>query len=115
MDAHYARNGSLVGHLHGIPVIVKDNHDTFDLPTTAGSLTLKGSIPADDAYQVRRLEVIRAFSDKPTADPEVIQRFDEALDDLAAGRGALIEIAYGYEQATHHRRPPRTTPPLRRD
>jgi amidase len=25
----------------------------------------------------------------------------------------LIEIAYAYEQATHHRRPPSTVPPLR--
>lgn len=26
--------------------------------------------------------------------------------------GTLIKLAYGYEQATHHRRPPGTTPPL---
>ena len=25
----------------------------------------------------------------------------------------LIRLAYGYEQATHHRHPPSTTPPLR--
>lgn len=41
--------------LHGIPVLVKDNFDTFDLPTTAGSLALQGSIPPDDAFLVRRL------------------------------------------------------------
>jgi amidase len=41
--------------LHGIPVIVKDNYDTHDLPTTAGSLALKGNIPPDDAFQVRRI------------------------------------------------------------
>jgi Asp-tRNA(Asn)/Glu-tRNA(Gln) amidotransferase A subunit family amidase/uncharacterized protein YjbI with pentapeptide repeats len=41
--------------LHGIPVILKDNIDTFDLPTTAGSLALKDSIPPDDAFLVRRL------------------------------------------------------------
>lgn len=41
--------------LHGIPVIVKDNYDTKDLQTTGGSLALKGSIPPDDAYQVRKL------------------------------------------------------------
>ncbi len=45
----------LTGPLHGIPVIVKDNYDTFDLPTTAGSLSLAGSIPPDDAFQVRKL------------------------------------------------------------
>lgn len=41
--------------LHGIPVIVKDNIDTFDLPTTGGSLALEGSAPPDDAFVVQRL------------------------------------------------------------
>ncbi|MDH4109760.1 MAG: amidase family protein [Gammaproteobacteria bacterium] len=41
--------------LHGIPVVLKDNIDTADLPTTAGSFMLKGSIPPDDAFLVRRL------------------------------------------------------------
>lgn len=41
--------------LHGIPVVVKDNIDTADLPTTAGSFLLDGSLPPDDAFVVRRL------------------------------------------------------------
>lgn len=41
--------------LHGIPVVLKDNVDTSDMPTTAGSLLLAGSIPPDDAHLVRRL------------------------------------------------------------
>ncbi len=55
LDALFRRTGELSGRLHGIPVIVKDNYDTFDLPTTAGSLALEGSVPPDDAFQVRRL------------------------------------------------------------
>lgn len=43
------------GVLHGIPIVVKDNYDTADMPTTAGSLALKGSIPPRDAFQVRKL------------------------------------------------------------
>lgn len=43
------------GPLHGIPIIVKDNYDTFDMPTTAGSKSLEGSIPPDDAFQVAKL------------------------------------------------------------
>ena len=31
--------------LHGIPVILKDNIDTADMPTTAGSVMLEGSVP----------------------------------------------------------------------
>lgn len=41
--------------LHGIPVVLKDNYDTFDLPTTGGSLLLEGSTPPDDAYVVKKL------------------------------------------------------------
>ncbi|MFW6201789.1 MAG: amidase family protein [Gemmatimonadota bacterium] len=55
LDALHRRRGELAGPLHGIPVIVKDNYDTHDLPTTAGSRSLEGSVPPDDAFQVRRL------------------------------------------------------------
>lgn len=41
--------------LHGIPIVLKDNFDTFDLPTTGGSVMLEGSIPQDDAFVVRKL------------------------------------------------------------
>ncbi|MFC1553517.1 amidase [candidate division KSB1 bacterium] len=41
--------------LHGIPFIIKDNFDTKDLQTAGGSLALKGSIPPDDAFQVRKI------------------------------------------------------------
>ena len=49
------------GPLHGIPVILKDNFDTFDLPTTAASLSLKNSIPLDDAFTVARLRAAGAI------------------------------------------------------
>ena len=54
LDVLFAERG-LSGPLHGIPVIVKDNYDTADLPTTAGSLALAESVPPDDAFQVRRI------------------------------------------------------------
>jgi len=41
--------------LCGIPVIVKDNIDTSDMPTTAGSVALEGSLPARDAFVTARL------------------------------------------------------------
>ncbi|MCP4724913.1 MAG: amidase [bacterium] len=54
LDDEYKRTG-IMRPLHGIPVIVKDNYDTKDLQTSAGSLSLKGSIPPDDSYQVRMI------------------------------------------------------------
>lgn len=54
LDSAFAVSGK-VGPLHGIPIIVKDNYDTHDLQTTGGSLSLWGSVPPDDAFQVRRI------------------------------------------------------------
>jgi len=54
LDNEFATSG-LVGPLHGIPIILKDNFDTDDLPTTAGSVSLEGSIPPDDAFLVKQL------------------------------------------------------------
>ena len=47
--------GQIRGPLHGVPVVVKDNYDTSELPTTAGAIALATSIPPDDATQVKRL------------------------------------------------------------
>ena len=44
-----------VGPLHGIPLVLKDNFDTGDMPTTGGSETLEGVVPPDDATTVQRL------------------------------------------------------------
>lgn len=41
--------------LHGIPVVLKDNFDTFDMPTTGASFMLAGNIPPDDAFTVKKL------------------------------------------------------------
>src|SRR5262245_61175028 len=44
------------GPLHGIPILLKDNIDTYDnMSTSAGSLALEGSIPQQDAFIVKRL------------------------------------------------------------
>src|SRR5436190_2888487 len=48
-------HGHRKGVLFGIPVILKDNIDTEDMPTTAGSLALAGSFPRSDAFVTRKL------------------------------------------------------------
>lgn len=47
--------GNSRGPLHGIPVLLKDNIDTYDMPTTAGSRFLEGSVPPEDAAIVKLL------------------------------------------------------------
>src|SRR5215468_992488 len=54
LDARLTQSGP-TGPLHCVPIIVKDNYDTVDMPTSAGSLSLKGSIPPRDAFQIRKL------------------------------------------------------------
>lgn len=54
LDAALAA-GEDPGPLFCVPVLVKDNFDTHDLPTTGGSIALMGSHPPDDAFMVRRI------------------------------------------------------------
>ena len=48
--------GRVRGPLHGIPIVIKDNFDTADMPTTGGSIALATSQPARDAFQVAKLK-----------------------------------------------------------
>jgi amidase len=50
------QNGVRGGPLFGIPILIKDNINTQDQPTTAGSVALEGSIPPDDAFIVKQLK-----------------------------------------------------------
>lgn len=47
--------GKVRGPLHGIPVLIKDNMNTADMPTTAGSIWLEDVVPPKDAFLVSRL------------------------------------------------------------
>ena len=60
LDRRFVREG-LTGPLHCIPVIVKDNFETRDLQTTAGSLALKGWVPRQDATMVSRIRAAGAI------------------------------------------------------
>ena len=54
LDAALAA-GEPPGPLFCVPMLVKDNFDTHDMITTAGSIALANSIPPDDAFMVRRI------------------------------------------------------------
>ncbi len=54
LDRERAEKGPR-GPLHGIPVLLKDNYDTHDMPTTASAVALTGFVPPDDGFQVRKL------------------------------------------------------------
>lgn len=54
-DEDNDEHGSSARPLFGIPVILKDNIDTADMPTTAGSVALGTSRPQSDAFIAQKL------------------------------------------------------------
>jgi Asp-tRNA(Asn)/Glu-tRNA(Gln) amidotransferase A subunit family amidase len=70
------------GPLHGIPVLVKDNFDTKDMPTSGGTLALAGLQPEADAFQVARLRAAGAIILGKTA-----------MQELAAGTITISSLS----------------------
>jgi amidase len=73
------RAGNVRGPLHGIPIVLKDNFNTDDLPTTGGSQLLEGSIPPSDAFVVRKLRDAGAI---------ILAKVN--LSEFASGGGSVI-------------------------
>ena len=55
MDRRYTANPSGAGPLHCVPIILKDNFNTFDMPTTGGNVGMRSSQPPADAFTVARM------------------------------------------------------------
>lgn len=54
-DAQFKKTGKLSGPLHCIPVAVKDNYNTMDMPTTGGNLLFKYVKPTTESAVTRKL------------------------------------------------------------
>ena len=54
LDAQYKKSG-LVGPMHGIPILVKDEIDAAGFPTTLGTLVFKDYRPPKDSFVVAKL------------------------------------------------------------
>ena len=53
--------GGLVGPLHGIPLIMKDQADVKDMPTTMGSVMFEGHYPDRDCFAAAKLKAAGAI------------------------------------------------------
>ncbi len=84
LDRRYAREG-FVGPLHCIPMIVKDNFETKDLPTTAGTLSLEGWQPTRDAFQVQRVRAAGAIVLAKSNMAELAFSPNETVSSILAG------------------------------
>ena len=69
------------GPLHGIPVLVKDNFDTLDMPTSGGALALATLQPSQDAHQLDKLRSAGAIILGKTA-----------MHELAAGTTTISSL-----------------------
>jgi Asp-tRNA(Asn)/Glu-tRNA(Gln) amidotransferase A subunit family amidase len=66
------------------------------VPVLNTFLVYAASMTVPSGFTTDNLPVGLTFFGKPNSEP------------------ALLKLAYAYEQATHHRRPPKSTPPLSR-
>jgi Asp-tRNA(Asn)/Glu-tRNA(Gln) amidotransferase A subunit family amidase len=55
LDAAYKKSGP-VGPLHGIPIVMKDQADVAEMPTTMGSVLFEGHMPGRDCTVAARLK-----------------------------------------------------------
>lgn len=60
LDKMFFQGGRLAGPMHCVPVLAKDNFDTADMKTTAGSLAMANNQPPDDAFVIGRLRAAGA-------------------------------------------------------
>lgn len=61
LDRRYRENPAGAGPLHCIPIVLKDNFDTHDMPTTSGNVSMQHSIPPKDAFTVERMRAAGAL------------------------------------------------------
>jgi amidase len=87
------------GLLHGVPVLIKDNIDTADkMMTTAGSLALVGSKPAQDSYLAQRLRAAGAVILGKTNLSEWANIRSSHSTSGWSGRGGLTKNPYALDR-----------------
>jgi len=95
LDRERKEKGSSRGPLHGIPILIKDNIDTADrMMTTAGSLALLGSTPAQDSFVARKLRAAGAVILGKTNLSEWANFRSDHSSSGWSGRGGQTKNAY---------------------
>ena len=77
------KTGEIKGPLHCIPVLLKDNIDSYDSPSTSGSLSMLGNQPTRDAFLTKKLRDAGAvILGKSTMD-----EFAAGVEGISGGNG----------------------------
>lgn len=117
-DARRARGESL-GPMDGLPVLLKDNVGTTDMPTTAGSIALAANIPKSEAFITQRLRAGGAIvlgktnlsefanwvslnmpNGYSSLGGQVIAAYDYAADPLGSSTGSGVAATMAFATAT---------------
>ena len=90
------QKGKSRGPLHGFPVLLKDNIETLDMPTTAGSLALKDNRTGRDAEVTQRLRAAGLLVMGKTNLSEWANFRDEESSSGWSGVGGLTVNAWNH-------------------
>ncbi len=88
------RHGKVRGPLHGVPVLLKDNVGTREVPTTAGSIALAGSIPLHEATVTAKLKAAGAVILGKTNLSEFANWVDLSMPNGYSSLGGQVVNAY---------------------
>ena len=99
--------GELRGPLHGIPVALKDNIHTTDMPTTGGALAFDGLVPPYEATLTKNLRDAGAIILAKTAMTELANWVAGAPSPMPANYNALA--GYGFNPYDPRRDPREAT------
>jgi amidase len=98
LDAERTSRG-VRGPLHGIPILIKDNIDTADkMETTAGSIAMLGTRPAQDATVARKLREAGAVILGKTNLSEWANFRSTRSTSGWSGRGRLVRNPYALDR-----------------
>ena len=82
--------GKVRGPLHGIPIALKDNMHTTDMPTTGGALVFNGFVPPYEATLTKNLRVAGAVILAKTTMTELANWVAGAPTPMPGGYNALV-------------------------
>ena len=85
LDRSFKTTGKLLGPLHGVPVLVKDNIDVAGMETTGGTATLIGWMPPKDATIIAKLKAAGAIILAKTTMSELARGGVDSINSVLPG------------------------------
>ena len=90
------QRGTIRGPLHGIPIAIKDNIQTIDMPTTGGALAFEGFVPPYEATVVKSLRDAGAIALQSAEQADL--EADRARYDADRAKDVGLSGAHGIDE-----------------